>query len=299
MTTPSITPNVSTPGLAGGARATGAAVVPDLYRSAGDAAAERARLRGEARKLGIAFFVFFSLIIGGLSLVVFNGAHKRGHVVTLNAPAAQKAADATLDPAQVREWTVLWSGGARSRVERVDLTSTHEDDVPGVDAARLARVRVQVVDEDGRREELGALYANVIQGARVIGVEVPGAGQTQATPSFVHAVRTAKLARLVPTHYVISIGALLGLLGVVVPGLLVPFYKFWMGYVAAPLGWFNTRLILGVVFFLMFTPMALVLWIRRATAPETDPLRRAEQPGGSYWKRRPQPRARNHFERTF
>lgn len=298
MTTPSITPNVSTPGLAGGARATGAAVVPDLYRSAGDAAAERARLRGEARKLGIAFFVFFSLIIGGISLLL-NGAHKRGHVVTLTAPAGQAAADATLDAAQARQWLVVWSGGEKTRVERVDLAASKDDDIAGADAARLARVRVQVADGEGRRRELGALYANTVQGARVTGVEVSGAGLTAAAPSFVHAVRTAKLARLVPTRALITVGAAMGLLGLLVPGLLVPFYTFWMGYVAAPLGWFNTRLILGIVFFLMFTPMALVLWVRRKVSPAADPLRRAEQPGGSYWKRRPQPRARNHFERTF
>lgn len=296
MNTP-IVPNVSTPGLAGGARSTGAAVVPDLYKHASDPAAEAARLRGEARKLGIAFFVFFSLIIGGISLLL-NGAHKRGHVVTLTTPAGQALDDVSLDPAQARDWLVTWSGGERTRVERVDLAASTDDDVAGADAARLARVRVQVVDGDGRRRELGALYASPAAKARVTGVEVAGAA-TPATPSFTHAVRTAKLARLVPTRAIISVGALMALLGLLVPGLLVPFYKFWMGYVAAPLGWFNTRLILGLVFFLMFTPMAIGLWLKRLGSPEADPLRRAERPGESYWKRRPKPRAKNHFERTF
>lgn len=298
MTATSITPNVSTPGLAGGARATGAAVVPDLYKHAGDAAAEATRLRGEARKLGLAFFVFFSLIIGGLSLLM-NGAHKRGAVVALSAAAGQAAADATLDPAAARQWVVTWSGGQRTPVERVDLAKASDDDVSGADAMRLARVRVQVVDDAGRRQELAALYTSPVQGARLTGVEGAAPGALPATPSFMHAVRTAKLARLVPTRHVISVGAVMGLLGLLVPALLVPFYKFWMGYVAAPLGWFNTRLILGLVFFFLFTPMAVVLWLRRATSPESDPLRRAEVPGGSYWKRRPQPRPRNHFERTF
>lgn len=297
MNAPRIVPNVDTPGLAGGARSTGAAVVPDLYKHQADPAAEGARLRAEARKLGMAFCVFFSLIIGGISLLL-NGAHKRGHVITIAAGPGRSAKEATLDPEQARRWVVVWSGGQRTSVERVDLEATKDDDVPGVEVARLARVRVQALDEAGRRAFVAALYTSPVQGAHPTGVELDG-GAAQAAPSFQHAVRTARLAGLVPTRVVISVGAVMGLLGLLVPALLVPFYKFWMGYVAAPLGWFNTRLILGLVFFLMFTPMALLLWVRRKLAPETDPLRRAELPGGSYWKRREQPRPRDHFERTF
>lgn len=299
MTAPHVSnPQRTTPGLAGPPRATGAAVVPDLYKDASDPAAAALELRGEARKLGLAFFVFFSLIIGGLSLVAFNGALKRGHVATLVTPAGQAAAEAALTAAQAEQWLVAWSGGQRTQVERVDLAGTSGDDVSGRDAARLTRVRVHVLDAAGGRRELAALYVTPVQGARVTGLELPGAGVAPTVRSFTHAMRTAKLARLVPTHYVISIGALMGLLGALVPALLVPFYRFWMGYVAAPLGWFNTRLILGLVFFLMVTPMAAALWLWRLLRSGADPLRRAEQPG-SYWRRRAQPRARSHFERTF
>ena len=84
------------------------------------------------------------------------------------------------------------------------------------------------------------------------------------------------------------------------PALLVPFYKFWMGYVAAPLGWFNTRVILGVLFFVMFTPPALFMALRRWVSPSSDALKRGERPkGASYWKTRDQKRPRDHFERTF
>ncbi len=75
-------------------------------------------------------------------------------------------------------------------------------------------------------------------------------------------------------------------------GLPVPFHRVWMGYVAAPLGWFNTRLLLGLVFFLLFSPIALVLRLLGK-----DPLRRASHPG-SYWLPREQ-RPREHFERMF
>lgn len=80
------------------------------------------------------------------------------------------------------------------------------------------------------------------------------------------------------------------LFGVVAP---VPFYKVWMGYVAAPLGWFMTRLILGLTFFLLFTPYAIVMKI-----VGNDPLRRARH-DGSYWIPRVKQRERNHFETRF
>ena len=62
-------------------------------------------------------------------------------------------------------------------------------------------------------------------------------------------------------------------------------------YVAAPLGWFNTRLILGVVFFVLFTPAALLLAFKRALDPSKDMLRRAPHEG-SYWVKREQQRPR-------
>ncbi|MCO5170285.1 MAG: SxtJ family membrane protein [Planctomycetes bacterium] len=295
MTSP--TPDTKSAGLAADRPRTGAAVVPDLYRAQGDPAAERARLRGEARKLGVAFFVFFSLIIGGLSLVAFNGALRPGVVVTFTAPAGQAAKDAALAPAAVDGWRARWSDGQSTPVDpgvREPDLGTH----PGVAKGLLTPVRVQVVDAKGGRATVGSVHLARRPGAGVTALELPDGTTVRAAPSFVHAVRTAKLLGLVPTHCLMSIGALLGLVGVVLPAALVPFYRFWMGFVAAPLGWFNTRLILGVVFYLMFTPMALVLWLKRRARPEDDPLGLAERPG-SYWRKREKPRARNHFERTF
>lgn len=284
------------PGTSG--ERTGAAVHKDLYKLTVDPAAERARLAGEARKLGIAFFVFFSLIIGGLSLVVFNGAHKRGHVIEVAAPQGVAAEKATLAPADAARWTARWSGERSSPVVHVDLPGVEADDVGGDVARRTARVRVKALDAEGDRHEVGTLYVEPVEGAQLIGVQTT-TGPAAAVRSFPYALRTARLAGVVPTRWVIAVGALLGLLGVLVPSLLIPFYKFWMGYVAAPLGWFNTRLILGIVFFLMFTPMAIGLAIKRAFTPQDDPLARRPRPGQSYWKRRQQPRKRDHFERTF
>lgn len=289
--------NTTAPGLAAGRPPTGAAVLPDLYKAHGDPVEERARLRGEARKLGVAFFVFFSLIIGGLSLIAFNGALRPGVVVSFAAPAGRAAIDVALWDGVTDGWRARWSDGQATPLDAV-VVAGREAAVDPSELKGLVPLRLQVVDAAGRRRDLGAAYVVPLGAARVAALELPDGTTARAVPSFVHAVRTAKLLGVVPTHCLMSIGALLGLVGVVAPALLVPFYRFWMGYVAAPLGWFNTRLILGLVFFLMFTPMALVLWLKRRGRPEDDPLGLTERPG-SYWRRRERPRARTHFERTF
>ncbi len=55
-------------------------------------------------------------------------------------------------------------------------------------------------------------------------------------------------------------GAVLCSLALVVPRSLGPFYQVWMR-LALVLGWINSRLILGVIFVLVVTPMGLVMRI--------------------------------------
>jgi len=43
-----------------------------------------------------------------------------------------------------------------------------------------------------------------------------------------------------------------------VPLVLTPFYRLWMA-VGQVLGWINTRLVLGLIFFAVFTPYSLIL----------------------------------------
>lgn len=65
--------------------------------------------------------------------------------------------------------------------------------------------------------------------------------------------------------------------GLLLPGLLRPVYYLWMKLGHA-LGWINTRIILGLVFFVMFAPVALVLRVFGK-----DPLkRRLDDEAGSY-----------------
>lgn len=60
--------------------------------------------------------------------------------------------------------------------------------------------------------------------------------------------------------------------GLVYPKILTPVFRGWLkiGHV---LGWINTRIILGVVFFVIFFPVALILRVLRK-----DPMARKYQP---------------------
>jgi len=58
-------------------------------------------------------------------------------------------------------------------------------------------------------------------------------------------------------HWPWYVGGVLILLGVVLPKILDPVYVVWMKF-AHVLGWVNTRLILGLVFYTIFLPVSLV-----------------------------------------
>jgi len=61
-----------------------------------------------------------------------------------------------------------------------------------------------------------------------------------------------------PRWWAIVIGVLLGVLGLTRPMALRSFYLLWMR-VGHALGWVNTRLILGAIFYGVMTPMAVVM----------------------------------------
>lgn len=69
--------------------------------------------------------------------------------------------------------------------------------------------------------------------------------------------------------------------GLISPVLLKPIYVIWMK-LAFILSWINTRLILWIIFYLIFTPIGIVL-----RAFGVDLLdRRIEKDKGSYWKKK-------------
>ncbi len=65
------------------------------------------------------------------------------------------------------------------------------------------------------------------------------------------------------------------------PSVLKPIYILWMK-LAFVLGWINARLILIIIFYLLFTPIGLIMRLFRADLLD----RKIEKNKDSYWKRR-------------
>ena len=79
------------------------------------------------------------------------------------------------------------------------------------------------------------------------------------------------------------------------PGILKPIYLVWMIF-AVILGWFMTRLILSLLFFLVVTPIALVL---KLVGKDLLELKKQEV-RGSYWNKRVSQKERNqNYEKQF
>ena len=75
-----------------------------------------------------------------------------------------------------------------------------------------------------------------------------------------------------------SVGGFLVLNGLLTPKILAPGYKIWMR-LATVLGWINTRILLGLIFYLIFTPVGLVMRLSGR-----DPLtQRIDRTADSYW----------------
>lgn len=79
------------------------------------------------------------------------------------------------------------------------------------------------------------------------------------------------------------------------PMFLRPIHKYWMKFAMA-VGWFNSRLILSLMFYLIFTPIAIFMKIIGR-----DPLeRRYLKESDSYWVDRSKEEINpKHFERQF
>lgn len=93
--------------------------------------------------------------------------------------------------------------------------------------------------------------------------------------------------------WAIVLGAVLIPLGLVMPATLAPLFKIWMK-VGHVMGWINTRIILGVLYFGLITPMGLVMrlfgWdsMRRALSRDVESYRVVRQA-----------RPRSHMTRQF
>ena len=89
-------------------------------------------------------------------------------------------------------------------------------------------------------------------------------------------------------------GAVLILLGLIAPQWARPFHVAWMKF-AFFLGHVNSRLILGLMYYGVLTPVGFVTRLAGR-----DPLNRRRKSAGSYWIPRVKPRqGRGQFERLF
>jgi hypothetical protein len=98
------------------------------------------------------------------------------------------------------------------------------------------------------------------------------------------------LYEFTPLHLVAAAFLLTAL---IVPRLLLPLYRPWMR-LAEILGWINTRVILILIFYLVVTPIGLVLRLFRRS-----PLA-LERRNGSFWAPAPKHSwGDKHFEKQF
>jgi hypothetical protein len=87
-------------------------------------------------------------------------------------------------------------------------------------------------------------------------------------------------------------GALFVLAGLLAPRPLAPVFRGWMR-LAEVLGWINTRILLTVIFYLVVTPIGLVMRLARRSPLD---LRQRE----SYWAEPPRSSyGDRHFEKQF
>jgi hypothetical protein len=85
----------------------------------------------------------------------------------------------------------------------------------------------------------------------------------------------------------------LGVAGLVVPRALQGVFLVWM-VVAFPIGWVVSRVMLGALFFLVFTPVAFVFRLMGR-----DVLHRRKPAGASYWVPKPPVTEARQYFRQF
>ena len=91
-----------------------------------------------------------------------------------------------------------------------------------------------------------------------------------------------------------GVGGLLTFIGLFVPVAARGFHSFWMG-VAGVLGYVNSRILLTILYYGMFTPYGLILRLSGR-----DALRRRGSREQTYWiKRKTTRQTKEQFERLF
>jgi hypothetical protein len=91
----------------------------------------------------------------------------------------------------------------------------------------------------------------------------------------------------------IGMGALLMMLGGLLPSVLAPIYKGWM-WVGHVLGWINTRILLSIVFYGLVTPTGIMFRLMGK-----DPMSHAFAKNNSTYRVVRKPRPRGHMKYQF
>ena len=128
--------------------------------------------------------------------------------------------------------------------------------------------------------------ANMIKEHRRFGLLVGGIFSVIGLWPLIRHGENIRLWALIP-------GSLLVGMGLLLPGYLGPIYKGWMA-IGHVLGWINTRIILGVLYYALFTPIGLVMRVWRK-----DVMRRQYDETTNTYRVLRQPRPAAHMLRQF
>ena len=93
--------------------------------------------------------------------------------------------------------------------------------------------------------------------------------------------------------WALVIAVLMCTLGLVYPPILRPVYKAWMA-VGEGLGWVNTRIVLGVLFYGLIVPIGIMLRVTHK-----DPMRRKFDPEAASYRIPRTKRPAAHMQRQF
>ena len=94
-------------------------------------------------------------------------------------------------------------------------------------------------------------------------------------------------------HWPWIVAGVLWLWAGLVPSTLNPVYQVWMR-IGLVLGWINTRLILGLIFYLMVTPIGVVMWLCKR-----DPMVRKLDDGAKTYRIQSQLTERDRMEKPY
>ncbi len=97
----------------------------------------------------------------------------------------------------------------------------------------------------------------------------------------VSAILSQRLDSALPSLIVVSTTTLIGVVGLIGPSLVRPIYVVWMA-LAFPIGWTVSHLMMAIVYYLVLTPIGLIMRMCGR-----DPMqRRIDRTAKTYWQLR-------------